>query len=312
MNVGDPGTGLSRRTEDTYEQLLAVGELAATGSPEEAELVAAGLAYRGGDHDAVLRPVSRWRGMQIMLDRQHERLAEDQARLTRSWRRFTALADTLAGSPEGQLPAEVVPVPTLAEAATRAAELYGSAGVLLRATFTAAYQNQPTERRTLLPPNGSAAEFRAIYDTEFASSPWGAKIIADSVEAGEQVRVRTTVPTKMIHVDGRVALLAVRSDGAQAIEVRAPDLLALLAEWFDLMWRDPATSSPAGTAGASITATQRTVLRLLSQGRSDKQIANDCGVTIRTVSRHVATILAELGVETRFAAGAAAVRRGWI
>ncbi len=303
---------LSRSAEEAYERLLAAGELPATGGPEEAELLAAGLAYRGGEYDAMLRPVSRRRGLQILLDRQHARLAADQARLVLTWERFSALADGLSGVAGDDAPEGVTPIATLPDAATRAAELYGSARRLLRATFTAAYRNQPTERRTLLPAPDSPAEFRAIYDTEFASSRWGADIIAQSIKAGEHVRVRTTVPTKMVLVDDRVALLAVRSDGSQALEVRAPDLLALLAEWFDLMWRDPATSSPASTASADLTSMQRTVLRLLAQGRSDKQIAHDCGVTIRTVSRHVASILAELGVETRFAAGAAAVRRGWI
>jgi DNA-binding CsgD family transcriptional regulator len=309
MPVDDP---LSRSAEEAYERLLAAGELPVTGTPEEAELLAAGLAYRGGEFDAVLRPVSRRRGTQILLDRQHARLAEDQARLVRTWRRFSALADGLSGVAGADAPDGVTPIATLPDAATRAAELYGSARIMLRATFTAAYTNQPTERRTLLPPDGSPAEFRAIYDTEFASSRWGADIITQSIQAGERVRVRRTVPTKMILVDDRIALLAVRSDGSQALEVRAPDLLVLLGEWFDLMWRDPATSSPAGTATADLTAMQRTVLRQLAQGRSDKQIAQSCGVTIRTVSRHVATILAELGVETRFAAGAAAARRGWV
>jgi DNA-binding NarL/FixJ family response regulator len=40
-------------------------------------------------------------------------------------------------------------------------------------------------------------------------------------------------------------------------------------------------------------------------------IARSLGVSLRTVRRRIAELLAELGVESRFQAGAEAVRRGW-
>ena len=312
MDLGEVGAELSPQAELLYEQLLTAGEVPAQDGPEEAELIAAGLVYYGGESDGLLRPVSRRHGMQVLLDRQHGRLVEGQIKMAGNWRRLTALLATLPDTHGGEFPAGVEPVLTLPEAATKAAELYGSASVLLRATFTATYQNQPTERRAILPPEGSTAEFRGIYDTEFASADWGAQIISASMGAGEQVRVRPTVPTKMIHVDDRIALVAVRSDGGQALLVKAPDLLKLLAEWFDVMWRDPATSQLQEVNGGELTPIRRKVLRQLALGRSDKQIAHDCGITARTVSRHIAAILADLGVGSRFAAGAAASRRGWV
>jgi DNA-binding NarL/FixJ family response regulator len=52
------------------------------------------------------------------------------------------------------------------------------------------------------------------------------------------------------------------------------------------------------------------VLRLVAQGLSDREIGAALFVSPRTVNGHVASLLAKLGVESRAAAAAAAVRHG--
>jgi DNA-binding NarL/FixJ family response regulator len=52
------------------------------------------------------------------------------------------------------------------------------------------------------------------------------------------------------------------------------------------------------------------VLRLLAQGRSDKEIAAALFVERRTASKHVSAILAKLGVPSRAAAVALAFKHG--
>ncbi len=47
-------------------------------------------------------------------------------------------------------------------------------------------------------------------------------------------------------------------------------------------------------------------------GRPDAAIACRAGNSVSTVRRHITAIMHRLGVESRFAAGAAAQRRGWI
>jgi DNA-binding NarL/FixJ family response regulator len=54
------------------------------------------------------------------------------------------------------------------------------------------------------------------------------------------------------------------------------------------------------------------LLRQLSRGAKDEQIARSLGVSLRTVRRRMADLFEELGVESRFQAGVEAVRRGWI
>jgi DNA-binding CsgD family transcriptional regulator len=62
----------------------------------------------------------------------------------------------------------------------------------------------------------------------------------------------------------------------------------------------------AGPAG--LTSREQEVLRLLILGWADKEIAAELGIGRRTVSSHVTTILGKLGVPSRTAAAAIAVR----
>jgi excisionase family DNA binding protein len=60
----------------------------------------------------------------------------------------------------------------------------------------------------------------------------------------------------------------------------------------------------------ALTAREREVLRLVVDGRSDKEIAIILGISRATASDHVASIRAKLGVPSRAAASALAVRNG--
>jgi DNA-binding NarL/FixJ family response regulator len=59
-----------------------------------------------------------------------------------------------------------------------------------------------------------------------------------------------------------------------------------------------------------LTARQVEVLRLVAQGHTDRQIAAELGLSEKTVGRHLESIFAKLGVSSRAAAAAAAVRLG--
>ena len=75
----------------------------------------------------------------------------------------------------------------------------------------------------------------------------------------------------------------------------------------------PAAASaerPAGPDGRQLTARQREILTLLSEGCSNKEIARRLGVAAGTVKVHVSQILRALGVENRTQAAAAAL--SWI
>ncbi|MCH8994398.1 MAG: PAS domain S-box protein, partial [Chloroflexi bacterium] len=59
-----------------------------------------------------------------------------------------------------------------------------------------------------------------------------------------------------------------------------------------------------------LTFREFTVLHLIAAGKADKQIANDLGISIYTVHRHVSKILAKMESPSRTEAGTRALREG--
>jgi non-specific serine/threonine protein kinase len=72
----------------------------------------------------------------------------------------------------------------------------------------------------------------------------------------------------------------------------------------------PPPAAPAEPT-TTLTARERAVLRLLADGRTDREIAAALFVSRRTVATHVAHVFAKLGVNSRAAAAARAVRLGF-
>ncbi|MGH2615503.1 MAG: response regulator transcription factor, partial [Thermomicrobiales bacterium] len=71
-----------------------------------------------------------------------------------------------------------------------------------------------------------------------------------------------------------------------------------------------ASNHPDSARQSGLTPRELSVLRLLVEGRSDKEIAAALFVSPRTATTHVTSILGKLGVTSRTAAAAVAVRRG--
>ncbi|MBA2557928.1 MAG: AAA family ATPase [Chloroflexi bacterium] len=83
----------------------------------------------------------------------------------------------------------------------------------------------------------------------------------------------------------------------------------------DCLMAEPDTAattgaSVAGGAEWGLTRREAEVLRLLAEGHADKEIATALNISRHTAGHHVASILAKLGVESRAAAVAQAVRHG--
>ena len=71
-----------------------------------------------------------------------------------------------------------------------------------------------------------------------------------------------------------------------------------------------ASRTPAGTSGAAVRLTdrEREVLRLVARGETDSEIATHLVLSAHTVHRHIANIRTKLGVPSRAAAAAWALR----
>lgn len=142
---------------------------------------------------------------------------------------------------------------------------------------------------------------RAIYDSATIGED-----IEELVRAGHQARVLPGVPLRLYLVDHVLAVLPSRARGTNELIIVHPSaLLGALSGLFESLWNRalPIPSFPAGPAGRQTTADQQ-LISLLLAGLTDTAIARHLGVSQRTVQRRVAALLDELGVQTRFQAGA--------
>jgi DNA-binding NarL/FixJ family response regulator len=74
---------------------------------------------------------------------------------------------------------------------------------------------------------------------------------------------------------------------------------------------EPAAPVP-GADEPPLTAREAEVLRLVSEGLQNKEIAHKMGISHATVRNHVHNILEKLGVHSKLEAVSLAFRRGWV
>ncbi len=104
--------------------------------------------------------------------------------------------------------------------------------------------------------------------------------------------------------------------GARQVFVKPLDIPLLLesisaatAETAPARPASSATDRPEGALPAQgLTSRELEVLTLVAQGKSNQGIADELGLSRRTVERHVGDILSRLGVTSRSAAAAMAIR----
>lgn len=280
------------------------------------ELLEAKVAFRTGDRDALVRPLLPAAALRTLLELRHGELDALQDRIREGWQRLEVqLPSTITGAAAAAAGEGVELVTNTARIATLVAELFHSPKSQFRGTETGHFPTRPTEKRVFIPSAAAIAagvRYRYLYQVSYYNTEWGRQIVDESAAAGEQVRLRRSVPVKMVQIDLTAAVVAVDPAGQAALLVTAPSLLAMLAEWFDQIWDDPLTTTVDHSAAAGLRPDQLRVLRQLPTAESDAAIARSLRMSVTTVRRHVKAIYGALGVNTRFAAGAAAARRGWI
>jgi DNA-binding CsgD family transcriptional regulator len=75
---------------------------------------------------------------------------------------------------------------------------------------------------------------------------------------------------------------------------------------------DPTTVAERAAERLGLSPRELEVVRLMSEGLTDRQIAERLFIARKTASNHVAAILEKLGLESRSAVGAFAVRHGLV
>ena len=75
--------------------------------------------------------------------------------------------------------------------------------------------------------------------------------------------------------------------------------------------RTPAASS-TGTRGATLSEREIEVLRYVGKGYAKKQIAEMLGISVKTVDKHVTSVMEKLDIHDRVELALYAVREGFI
>lgn len=163
-------------------------------------------------------------------------------------------------------------------------------------------------------------DVRLVLDTRLLDSTAALSHLEQSRAAGHHVAIANGIPFSVVVADA-VALVDLTShdgEGEGSFEVRTGPPVRALTRLVEEIWR-LATPYVAGLE-REVEPQQRIplperdqrILALLTTGASDKVIARQTGVSVRTVERRVRWLMDHLGVATRFQAGVQAARRGWI
>lgn len=322
--------GLGQPEGQTYRTLLRVATASAEELAEQLDLPAAevaahlhemerkGLVSRAPNRRSRFRATPPELAFGPVLRNRQQELASMQdtiGRLTEEYRSRATRHDA----------AELIEVVYGREAiAQRFAQLQLSArrevvALMREPSFAVAAKENSAEHTAL----AGGVEYRVVYDAallELPGDPWQ---IAQSIRSGEQARVTTDVPVKMVLVDRSLAVVpleSVRSPGEpSAILVHASGLLDALAALFEMIWAaaTPLHATPEGglptERPSSMPSEQdKQLLSLLLAGLTDQAIALQLGTSMRTVQRRVRDLIELAGVRTRLQLAWQAAYRGWI
>ena len=149
----------------------------------------------------------------------------------------------------------------------------------------------------------------------FQGMPVAAPVRQRDAQDREAVRARLgTARFAAAHDAGAATPLDEAVSYALAPDEPIPDALAALEAEVTRQVPEAAGSEPAGTTGArrpdGLTAREIEVLRLVAQGKSNKEIAEALVISLNTVLRHVTNIFAKIGAANRTAAAAYVHRHG--
>ncbi|MBM6404463.1 hypothetical protein JQN72_09440 [Phycicoccus sp. CSK15P-2] len=142
---------------------------------------------------------------------------------------------------------------------------------------------------------------RAVYPADVLTTSRGQRWLAIWAEAGEDQRIVPATSTEFaVFGDSAVIALAGWDDlGSGYVVLRDPLVVRLYTSYFDLAWKSGVPAPTVENEGSN----DPRLVELLELGLKDESIARHLGVSLRTVRRRVARLMAVNGVDTRFQLG---------
>jgi DNA-binding CsgD family transcriptional regulator/sugar-specific transcriptional regulator TrmB len=272
------------------------------------------LVRASSEHPGQLRAVSPEVGLADMLAREEADLAARQARLAASRAAVTRLvaerADTRATHGERLLGMDAIQA-RLEQMGHQARDevLSVQPGVQRPEDLTA---SRPADAEAL----GRGIAMKSLYQNAARNHAHLANYGDWLLSNGGEVRTAPAIPQRIVIIDRTQALVPIdpADNRKGALHVVEPGLLGALVELFEQAW---STAVPLGAVrtedpSTGLTDTERELLRLLGTGLTDETAGQRLGMSSRTISRHMASIMERLGAASRFEAGIKAAQRGWL
>lgn len=166
--------------------------------------------------------------------------------------------------------------------------------------------------------------YRVVYDRSALELPHAVAQIAAYVGSGEQARVSAGIPLKLGVADRQIAMLQhfpdPRIGQPRALLVRGTAWVDVCLALFNEVWERALPLSFGRSAAAAEQVQDPTgpaasdihMLSLLLSGMSDRAVAAQLGVSLRTVQRRVRELMDLTGTRTRMQLGWYAANRGWL
>lgn len=169
------------------------------------------------------------------------------------------------------------------------------------------------EKREDVFPRAAArgVRFRTVVDSSILQVDGILDVFRADASAGTELRLVPSLPLKLVMIDRRCAIMPLdltRPDGP-VLFLRSSSLLDTFYVLFEMIWAQSAplaldAASPRDASrGAVRAATNEQLVPLLSAGFNDKTIADQLGVSWRTLERRIVELMRELDARTRFQAG---------
>jgi DNA-binding NarL/FixJ family response regulator len=144
--------------------------------------------------------------------------------------------------------------------------------------------------------------------------------VMEGVEAVRQIRMRDPQAKVIVLTtyDTDEDITRALKAGAKAFILKDISASALVACIHDVLagktYLAPTAAAKLaeGVARVQLTPRELSTLRLMADGRSNKEIANELGISERTVKTHLGHLFEKLGVTSRTEAAKVAVRRGLV
>ncbi|MFB7234034.1 helix-turn-helix domain-containing protein [Streptomyces sp. NPDC056269] len=166
-------------------------------------------------------------------------------------------------------------------------------------------------------------DFRVVATKDYLDGPGVGRDVREGISAGLEIRLAESLPLKMMVSDRERAMvpLDMADSGGEpsAIVVHRSGLLTALVQLFEREWAQarPLFDTSRGVRAEAAADDRPTegeleVLALMLAGVSDRRVASQLDVSIRTVERRTRSLMDRAKADSRLQLGWHAARAGWL